>query len=140
VCHIPGPSLQENTQVELNNIPEQIKELLASAGVLNSVPWDASAPSNGESNAYFQTPEDSQSYDWDLSMDTLDDVIEVEQPTSDGSQVSCSKLYCMPQRQLLTSRHCKSLLHSCKLLQRPWISYTAAPLQFVGVVGLYFLI
>lgn len=87
--------------MELNNIPEQIKELLASAGVLNSVPWDASAPSNGESNAYFQTPEDSQSYDWDLSMDTLDDVIEVEQPTSDGSQVSCSKLYCMPQRQLL---------------------------------------
>ena len=57
-------------------MPAPVKQLLSEAGVLNAFPEDAS-PRNNLSDSYFRTPGDGQSYDWDLTMDTLDDVTDV---------------------------------------------------------------
>ena len=77
-----GPVLQETKATGQADIPGQISNLLASADVLDAVPWDGPVSGCDEANTYFQTPEGSQSYDWDLTMDTLDDVAEGEQTTT----------------------------------------------------------
>lgn len=59
-------------------IPGPVRELLAEAGVLDAFPADNS-PRDQDSDAYFRTPGDAQSYDWDLTMDTLDDVADSHQ-------------------------------------------------------------
>ena len=55
--------------------------------MLDAVPWDVSDLNNTDADAYFQTPDNSQSYDWDLAFDTLDDVVEGDYSASDGDQV-----------------------------------------------------
>lgn len=56
-------------------MPEPVRDLFAEAGVLDAFPVDNS-PRDQDSDAYFRTPGDAQSYDWDLKMDTLDNVAE----------------------------------------------------------------
>ncbi|KAL0047598.1 hypothetical protein WJX82_007469 [Trebouxia sp. C0006] len=74
-------SSQEPVQTE-NEIPEAIRDLLATSGVLTSVPWSNEAPITDDTASYFQTPDGSQSYDWDHATDTLNDVLDVAQAIS----------------------------------------------------------
>ncbi|DBA83865.1 hypothetical protein WJX77_008005 [Trebouxia sp. C0004] len=69
-------SSQEPVQTE-NEIPGAIRDLLATSGVLTSVPWSNEAPVTDDAGSYFQTPDSSQSYDWDHATDTLNDVSDV---------------------------------------------------------------
>jgi len=95
--------LLEPVQTE-NEIPEEIRDLLAASGVLTSVPWKNEAPITDDAGSYFQTPDSSQSYDWDHATDTLNDVLDVAQAIS--SRVSqCGHALFAPN-----STHCK-LLH-----------------------------
>lgn len=79
---------QEDVETQ---VPEPIRDLLAEAGVLNAFP-NARPPSFDMSDSYFQTPGDAQSYDWDLKMDTLDDVAEPKKGESEGNQVTSRRL------------------------------------------------
>jgi len=73
--------LQEAVQTE-NEIPGAIRDLLATSGVLTSVPWNNKDPITEDAGSYFQTPDSSQSYDWDHATDTLNDVSNVAQAIS----------------------------------------------------------
>ncbi|DBA72149.1 TPA: hypothetical protein ACH3X2_010871 [Trebouxia sp. C0005] len=66
-------SSQEPVQAE-NEIPKAIRDMLAMSGVLTSVPWNNEAPITKDAESYFNTPDGSQSYDWDHATDTLHDV------------------------------------------------------------------
>lgn len=67
-----------------------MKALLAEAGVLHNFPLD-NAPSYEDSGSYFRTPSDAQSYDWDLTMDTLADVADDQQQSSEVSKHLASR-------------------------------------------------
>lgn len=69
-------------------MPKPVRNLFAEAGVLNAFPNDR--PSGiDDSDSYFRTPGDAQSYDWDLKMDTLEDVAEPKKGDSVGNEVTC---------------------------------------------------
>lgn len=77
---------QEDAEIQ---VPEPVRELFAEAGVLNAFPNDRPS-SVDDSESYFQTPGNAQSYDWDLKMDTLDDIAEPKEGESEGNQVTPS--------------------------------------------------
>ena len=74
---------QEDAETQ---VPEPVRDLFAEAGVLDALPNDR-PPGIDDFDSYFQTPGDAQSYDWDLKMDTLDDVAEPNKGESQGNQV-----------------------------------------------------
>lgn len=80
--------MQEHAE---SQVPEPVRDLLAEAGVLDAFPNDI-PPRIDISDSYFQTPGDAQSYDWDLKMDTLDDVAEPKKGESEGNQVTPCRL------------------------------------------------
>lgn len=88
LSYISFHAWQEGAETQ---VPEPVRDLFAEAGVLDAFPNDR--PSSIEdSDSYFQTPGDAQSYDWDLKMDTLDDVAEPNNDESEGNQVTYCRL------------------------------------------------
>lgn len=85
-------------------MPEPVRDLFAEAGVLNAFPNDRPS-SIDDSDAYFRTPGDAQSYDWDLKMDTLEDVAEPEKGDSKEDEVTCCR---MNQPIVIKIWHCHS--------------------------------
>ena len=83
LSYISFHAWQDDAETQL---PKPVRDLFAEAGVLDAFPYDRHS-SIDEADSYFQTPGNAQSYDWDLKMDTLDDVAEPKEGESEDNQV-----------------------------------------------------
>ena len=80
VCKMVMGMIQDAKPSQNQELPEPIKNLLNSAGVLDAVPWDGPATGAENPDSYFSTPDNRQDYDWDLDSVDSDDVFEGPDP------------------------------------------------------------